>query len=267
MGTGYRGLPEGAAGGGQQFVNEFVILHTNDLHNMLRDERATCLGRIVEVQRAQHPCLLLDAGDAIGAGNVTFKPSGEPILALMSELGYDAMTIGNREFHFTEVGFTTKLNRARFPILCANVRSRGDAKLPVQPYLVLDAPIGRVGIIGLTVAMITERMLSQHVSAYLFSNPVTRGCELAEELRPQVSLLIALTHIGLKADLRLAQLSRRIDLIIGGHSHHLLGEPLWEGSTAIVQAGSHARFVGKVRVRPDDTPCICAELLPLQDAP
>ncbi|MDW8105257.1 MAG: metallophosphoesterase, partial [Armatimonadota bacterium] len=189
-------------------MSGLVILHTNDLHHRLlrRPERAQRLREHVEQERASGaPLLLLDAGDAVSAGNLTFNPGGEPILDLMSELGYDAMTVGNREFHFTEVGFVTTLQRARFPVLCANIRTRGEARLPVQPYVILQTPVGRVGIFGLTVPMITERMLSQHVSAYVFDEPVQRGSELAEELRPQVDLLIALTHIGLPQDVRLAQ--------------------------------------------------------------
>lgn len=240
-----------------------VILHTNDMHNRLRENQAARLRQIVEEERAKAPCLLLDAGDAVGAGNVTFNPAGEPILDFMSDIGYDAMTVGNREFHFTEVGFHTKLNRARFPVLCANVRPRGEARLPVQPSLILSVGTVRVGIIGLTVPMITERMLSRHVSAYVFDDPIRRGCELAEELRPQVDLLVALTHIGLGRDLKIAQTTDKIDLIIGGHSHTLLEQPLREGKTTIVQAGSYARFVGRVTVRVDGSASIDGGLLHL----
>lgn len=244
-------------------MSDLVILHTNDMHNRLREDKAVRLRQIVEEERTKAPCLLLDAGDAIGAGNVTFNPAGEPILDLMSDIGYDAMTVGNREFHFTEVGFHTKLNRARFPVLCANVRPRDEARLPVQPSLVLSAGTVRVGIIGLTVPMITERMLSRHVSAYVFDDPVRRGCELAEELRPQVDLLVALTHIGLSRDLQIAQATDKIDLIIGGHSHTLLEQPLREGKTTIVQAGSHARFVGRVTVQMDGNASMDGALLHL----
>ncbi len=247
-------------------MSTLVILHTNDLHNRLREERATRLREIVEREREQNPCLLLDAGDAVGAGNVTFNPAGEPILDLLSDLGYNAMVMGNREFHFTEMGFNAKLSRARFPVLCANVRARGDARLPVQPYLLLDSPVGKVGIIGLSVPMITERMLSQHVSAYVFDDPITRGCELAEELRPRVDLLIALTHIGLTKDVQLAKTCPSIDLIIGGHSHSLLEQPLREGHVTIAQAGAHARWVGRLELQYADGWQITGGLLSLCDA-
>ncbi len=246
-------------------MSRLVILHTNDMHNALaRDEqRAARLMEIVEVERANPPVLLLDAGDAIGAGNLTFNPAGEAILERMTAIGYHAMTIGNREFHLTELGFTTKLNRARFPVLCANVRARGNAQLPVRSHLILETPVGRVGVFGVTVPTITERMLSHHVSAYVFDDPIRVGAEMAERLRPQVDLLIALTHIGLKQDIELAKRAPQIDLIIGGHSHSVLEEPQREGHVAIVQAGSYARFVGRVEVDLAEQTTISAQLLPL----
>jgi 2',3'-cyclic-nucleotide 2'-phosphodiesterase (5'-nucleotidase family) len=216
---------------------------------------------IVEAERANPPVLLVDAGDAIGAGNLTFNPAGEAILERMTAIGYHAMTIGNREFHLTEIGFTTKLNRARFPVLCANVRARGNARLPVRSHLILETPVGRVGIFGVTVPMITERMLSHHVSAYVFDDPIRVGAEMAERLRPQVDLLIALTHIGLKQDIELAKRAPQIDLIIGGHSHSVLEEPQREGRVAIVQAGSYARFVGRVEVEFAEQTTISGKLL------
>lgn len=246
-------------------MNGLVILHTNDLHNRLmkREDRFARLHEIVQVERANPPVLLLDAGDAVASGNLTFNPAGEPILDRMSEIGYHAMTVGNREFHFTEVGFRTTLSRARFPVLCANIRARGDATLPVRSHLILETPVGRVGIFGVTVPMITERMLSQHVSAYVFDDPVQKGRELAEQLRPQVDLLIALTHIGLARDIELAKEAPFTDLIVGGHSHSVLEQPLWEGRVAIVQAGCHARYLGRVEVELDNPIRIESRLIPL----
>ncbi|GIV16263.1 MAG: hypothetical protein KatS3mg022_1698 [Armatimonadota bacterium] len=260
-------------------MSRLVILHTNDLHNRLvrRPERAERLRETIQRERdaggggmRTRPngteighILLLDAGDAVGSGNLTFNPAGEPILDIMSDLGYHAMTIGNREFHFTEPGFVATLNRARFPVLCANIRARGDARLPVQSHVILDTPVGRVGIFGVTVPMITERMLSQHVSAYVFDDPIRRGCEMAEELRPQVDLLIALTHVGLTRDVELAKIAPSIDLIVGGHSHSVLEQPLREGRTAIVQAGCHARYLGRVEVELDDPVRVEGSLIPL----
>jgi 2',3'-cyclic-nucleotide 2'-phosphodiesterase (5'-nucleotidase family) len=67
---------------------------------------------------------------------------------------------------------------------------------------------------------------------------------LVAEMRPHVECLIALTHIGFKKDVELAQRCPEIDLILGGHSHTVLEEPAMVGKTAICQTGSHGRFGG-----------------------
>ena len=212
--------------------------------------------------------LLLDAGDAVGAGNITFHPGGEPILEAMSAAGYDAITVGNREFHFSKIGFETTLNRARFPVLCANIRRSRlpetpnpqpptpnfRAELPVRPFVIHERENGlRVAIFGLTVPMITERMLSRKVSAYVFANPVMVAAELVPRLREQYKpdLLVALTHIGIQQDRLLAQTVPGIDLIVGGHTHVVLEHGEQAGETLIVQAGSHGRFVGIVEAEWD----------------
>lgn len=244
-----------------------TLIHTNDLHNRLTQAQADQL-RLLRVS-LDGEALLLDAGDAIGAGNVTFHPAGEPILDRMSQCGYDAMVVGNREFHVSRYGFQCKLSRARFPVLCANLLPRrkvereprvddtGDPEghethllePPVMPYLFLQTQGGwRVVIIGLTVPMVTERMAARWVSAYLFLDPVHTARQLVPELRARYAphCLIALTHLGLRRDRSLAEAVPGIDVIIGGHSHDVLEHGMYSGSTLICQTGSHGRFYGRV---------------------
>jgi 2',3'-cyclic-nucleotide 2'-phosphodiesterase (5'-nucleotidase family) len=254
----------------------FTLLHTNDFHNRLTGAQAQRLRRLRDSVGAQG--LLLDAGDAVSSGNILFRPGGEPVLDLMSDAGYDAMTVGNREFHFTRIGFTTALSRARFPVLCANIRPVGTAAsavldssekhadLPVRPYLLPGSADWRIVLFGLTVPMITERMLSRSVSAYVFDDPLAIAAALVPRLREQYTpdLLVALTHIGIKRDRALAESVPGIDLIIGGHTHLVLEQGERVGGTLIAQAGSHGRYVGRVEAEkgetPDAPPCLRASL-------
>ena len=215
--------------------------------------------------------LLLDAGDAGGSGNLTFRAGGEPILERMSALGYDAMTVGNRDFHLTRTGFRCKLIRAAFPILCANVfvspmpseeqlhsdeaAEEQAPSLPVHRYIVRDVAAWRIVILGLTVPMITERMLSRKVSAYVFESPLRCAQRLVPLLRTRYrpDLFIALTHIGFARDRELAAAVPGIDLIVGGHSHTLLPEGEQCVQTLIVQAGSRGSHMGIVEIEKSRT--------------
>jgi 2',3'-cyclic-nucleotide 2'-phosphodiesterase (5'-nucleotidase family) len=112
----------------------FTLLHTNDFHNHLSDVQADYLHRLRAAVGTRG--LLLDAGDAVASGNITYKPGGEPILKTMNTIGYDAMTVGNREFHFSRAGFHCKVGLAQFTVLCANVRlSRQSLSEPAPPEL------------------------------------------------------------------------------------------------------------------------------------
>jgi 2',3'-cyclic-nucleotide 2'-phosphodiesterase (5'-nucleotidase family) len=223
---------------------QFTILHTNDFHNRLDQSSSVKLNRL----KAEHDAILLDSGDAAWAGNVYFRPGGEPIFDLMNDAEYDAMSAGNREFHFTAAGFASKLSRARFPILCANIRPSGTQALPTKPWIIIEKHGVLVGVFGLTVPMVTERMRTASFSAYVFSNPIEAAQIAVGELRKKCDYLVALTHIGLKRDTELAKQCSEIDLIVGGHSHDILAEPRMVNRTAIVQTGSYARNVGIVVV-------------------
>jgi 5'-nucleotidase len=225
------------------------LLHTNDFHNHLSAEQAARLAALRGEIGAKG--LLLDAGDAVSSGNVTFKSGGEPILETMSSIGYDAMAVGNREFHFSRKGFFAKLSLARFPILCANVRSTpadGPNPLPVLPWIPFTIDSVRIVVFGLTVPMITERMLVRKVSAFVFDDPIETARGLVQDLRGQCDIVVCLSHIGLAKDRELARNVPDIDLIVGGHTHAVLPQGEWVGDTLIVQAGWRGHYVGIVDV-------------------
>jgi 2',3'-cyclic-nucleotide 2'-phosphodiesterase (5'-nucleotidase family) len=173
----------------------------------------------------------------------------------MSEVGYDAMSMGNREFHFLERGLKTKTGLARFPILSANLRGQSDElSRTVKPYIVKTLGDTRVALFGLTVPMITQKMLASKFSPYWFEDPLVAAAELVPRLRECADFVIALTHIGLEKDQLLAASVPGIDLIVGGHTHAVLEDLIRVGDTVIVQAGSWGHFLGEVQVSVPDQP-------------
>ena len=291
----------------------FTLLHTNDFHNHLTDVQADYLRQLRTAVGTRG--LLLDAGDAVASGNITYKPGGEMILKTMNTIGYDAVTVGNREFHFSRVGFHCKVSLAHFPVLCANVRlsrqSVADGALPAlssdgssgssggekrtdgtsttaqQVPSHSDPPVAncivktlwnekmslRVVIFGLTVPMITERMAVRHTSPYVFDDPLITAARLVPQLHEtyQPDLLVALSHIGIGQDRKLAEMVPGIDLIVGGHTHVVLEHGERVGNTLLVQGGSHGRFWGRVDILPaadaSSRPQLSAALYPLPKTP
>ena len=244
------------------------LLHTNDFHNHLSPAQA----ETIRLARAKNEnVLLLDSGDAISAGNVGVRPGGEPILTLMSETGYDAMALGNREFHVADALLRLKIGKANFPILSANIRWRDDhgETLPTVPHFLKTLPNGlRVGVFGLTVPMVTTRMAARLVSAFVFDDPVSTARKQIALLRPNVDALIALTHIGLREDERLAAACPEMDLILGGHSHNVLEELKVVGGVPIAQAGWFGHWLGMTTLewaKPSEKPRVTGRIVSLKD--
>lgn len=218
---------------------ELRILHTNDMHGTLSPERARALKPLREESD-----LYFDSGDAIKAGNLAIPLKPEAVWGHLADLGCSASCLGNRETHVLESAFHAKLAGAKHPLLCGNLHDR-EGRFPLLRTLRLDAKGTRVGVFSVMVPMVTAKMKTQAASRYLWDPVLETAAELAAELRPEVDLLIALTHIGHRQDHELAAKCPKIDVILGGHSHTVLERPERVGNTWICQGGSHCRFVGR----------------------
>ena len=241
-----------------------TVFHTSDLHNKLNH----CLAERLRLIRSGSPgSIVLDSGDAISAGNVFWR-FHEPILDLMNSVPYDAMCPGNREFHFLARGLFAKTANAEFPIVSANLRpAKFGFELPVRSSVVIETPEARVGVLGLSVPCITERMLVKRISDAYFDDPCDAAARFVPDLREKCDILIALTHIGIKQDRELAERVPGIDVILGGHTHTVTNEPERVGETYILHHGAFAHHVGKVIIeKSGGRVTVTDELIPLAKA-
>lgn len=219
-------------------MTKLRILQTNDMHGRLGDVHLEKLRAL-----RKESDLYFDCGDAIRAGNLAVPLRPEAVWGHLAELDCTASVPGNRESHVLEGAFQAKIAGLGHPLICANMRTKdGGYRLP--RFHVLEAAGVKVGVFGVMVPMVTERMASKAVSAFLWDQPIPSAQEVAEELRPQVDLLIALTHIGYKRDLELAEKCPRLDAIFGGHSHTVLEQPEYIGTVAVCQTGAHCHYAG-----------------------
>jgi 2',3'-cyclic-nucleotide 2'-phosphodiesterase (5'-nucleotidase family) len=219
-----------------------TVLHTNDFHGTLDPARAERLAALKA--DAREGAVYFDSGDAIKAGNLAIPVRPERAWELLDFAGCDASTLGNRETHVLEAAFRAKLAGARHPIVCANLRQKDGAR-PLPSHVILERGGLRIGVFGVMVPMVTDRMASRHASAFLWDPPLPAAKTQVEELRGQVDCLIALTHIGHRQDLELAASCPELDFVLGGHSHTIVPEPVRVGQCCVCQGGSHGRFVGR----------------------
>ena len=215
------------------------------MHGALTAERARKLGDILS---AGPETLYLDSGDAIASGNLDLRPWDRTVSRL-NELGCAAMATGNREFHPWPTMCRRKTAGAEFPVLAGNVTISGSPVPWLPPSAILTTGSGlRVGVFGLTLALVKPGTWHEKLSRFRFENPIEAARRLACELRPQCDLLVALTHIGLDPDRELAQHVEGIHLILGGHSHDET-DPLENiGGAIICHSGHHARRATRLEV-------------------
>lgn len=244
---------------------QITIFHTSDMHNKLTPE---CAERLRQLKESVPGSLMLDSGDAIWSGNIYWRPGGEPILNMMNNIPYDALCMGNREYHFLGIGVSSKVSKANFPILSANMRaSRDNLEMLTHPYVVFEREGVKVGVMGLTVPCITEKMLVKKLSDYYFVQPIEAAIELVPKLKQEVDVLVALTHIGIKNDRLLAESVSGIDVILGGHTHMVTPETEKVRETYILHHGFFVHYVGKVGIEIESGKIkLTDELIPLEKA-
>jgi 5'-nucleotidase/UDP-sugar diphosphatase len=246
-----------------------TILHTNDHHGHAWASsdggcadvgglaaQATLVRQVrAEVAAEGGAVLLLLAGDVNTGVPESDLCGAEADLEGLALIGYDALVCGNHEFDGGVERWERQLRTSRVPILCGNVRRRSDGEPLARTHLSLDVGGLRVGVVG----VVTEEAASSALSEmwtehYVLDDPVETAARLGEELRADHDVLVALTHLGIYTDPPeraagapgLADRTQVFDVIVDGHTHTLLREPLVVGRTRIVQAGAHGTYVGRL---------------------
>ncbi|MEF2231213.1 MAG: 5'-nucleotidase C-terminal domain-containing protein [Pseudodesulfovibrio sp.] len=221
---------------------ELTVLHVNDSHSYLdaTDETLSPGGeRVVarlggwarlatavdRVRREKPNVVLLHAGDAVQGGLYFREFGGEPEMRLLDRLGFDAMVLGNHEFDKGAEFLAGFLRDTDVPVLAANVSAPGVPALAarLRPYVILFVGGERVGVVGLTTGD-TKFTSSPGPGVSFADEAATARARVAELTALGVDKVILLTHVGLDNDRKLAAAVPGVDVIVGGHSHTLLGD-------------------------------------------
>ena len=266
-----------------------TILHTNDIHSHLtRFSRLATKIKEIRKEKAKknEPILLLDSGDFIvGALYHLLTTTVSLEITLMNILEFDTTTLGNHEFEWGPQALAKLIDIARVngggltvPIVASNIRfnifdSRDDDLKRlydvgvIRSYLVKTLSNGlRVGIIGL-LGEEAEQEAPQSAPVK-FNHNKDFIQHIVDVVRSEgIDLVILLSHSGLDEDKELAKLIKGIDIIIAGHHHNALFQPIRVGNTLIVEAGSYTKYLGKLEVFVDDGKVsLCTyQLIPIND--
>lgn len=235
-----------------------TILHFNDFHGQLLplEVDGKSLGgmariaTMVEGTRGWNDAhstttLLLEAGDILQGTPLSTVFHGEPDFICLNMIGVDAMTLGNHEFDFGQDNLAMRVKQAHFPLISANVRKAATGEPLTQPYATFDIAGVPALVFGLTSKDTPIESNVKNMVGLAFLDPIEVAREIVSEKRADYPIIIALTHIGLDEDLKLAEAVPGIDLIVGAHSHDAVKEPIRLGDTLICQAGSKGIYLGQ----------------------
>jgi len=250
-------------------TKEFTILHSNDMHGDFFAEVAQGSGKLIgglallsgyinRVRREEENVLYVISGDMVQGNIIDSEYKGISTIEIMNCLAPDVVALGNHEFDYGLPHLLFLEKMANFPIVNANLYIRKYNKRLMQPYVILN----KAGFDILFTGIITEKVMDSIAQDKLVGSFVTLE-EASQEVgkicnaykNSDIDLTILLTHIGLDSDIALAKLLQPewgVDLIIGGHSHSMLNEPLKVNGILIAQCGTGTNQIGRFDVVVDD---------------
>ena len=255
-----------------------TVLFTHDLHSHFLPQADgeggesggyARLKTALDRERRAHPdALTVDGGDfSIGSLIQTLYTTQGAELRTMGAMGYDAAAVGNHEFDHTGTGFASMLNAAADSgdpvpaLLMANYKPANDnpdkldiqrsmAAYGVQDYMLLERGGVTYGLFGL---MGVDSHSCAPSSGFTLGDMASNAQRCVDALKAEgAQFIICLSHSGtserrkLSEDERLAEAVSGIDLIVSGHTHSTLTEPILVGDTYIVSAGPYCQNLGSI---------------------
>jgi 5'-nucleotidase len=227
-------------------IKTLTILHTNDWHSRIdpfpdndpkypgQGGAAKRAALISSIRAEQDNVLLLDAGDVFQGTPYFNFYGGEPEFKLMSAMGYEAATLGNHDFDNGIEGLVNKMPFANFPFVNCNYDVKGtllEGKL--KKSIILNKNGLRIGILGVGIDLV-GLVPEANWKGIHYNNPIVAADHEASYLKNErkCDMVICLSHLGFQydtmkaSDHMLAAGSKHIDLILGGHTHTFLEQPV-----------------------------------------
>ncbi len=240
---------------------KLTILYMNDAHGHYSSEKqangqtvggfAKAMTLIEKIRKSNEregrDTLILMAGDLLTGTAYSAVFKGELGVRLMNMMGFSAMVVGNHEFDFGLPNLLKRLKPAmKFPLLSANTLDK-DGKQVFRPYMIkrFRGQKAKILILGLTTEKTPELTHPKNVKGLIFEDPVKVAQKIIQE-QGQDKFVIALTHLGLEKDKKLGILCPGIDVIIGGHSHTSVFDPIKLNGTLVCQAGAYSNYLGRL---------------------
>ncbi len=230
------------------------LYHTNDLHSHFENWPTIVqfLKKKKNVHKEQQEqMILLDIGDHADRFHpITEATKGKANVHLLNQLEYDAVTIGNNEgITFSHDDLDSLYEHAQFPVILSNVYTElGERPNWVVPYHIVTLHNGsKMALLGVTVFY--EKFYE--LLDWKIKDPFQSLKETIQQIKDHVDIIVLLSHLGISDDEIIANEFPDIDVIIGGHTHHVLPEGKEINQTLIAGAGKYGQYIGHISLTID----------------
>ena len=250
---------------------------------------------MIDAEKKKNPdkVLVLDAGDYLmGTFFHVFEINDGFQLNLMKKMGYDIVSVGNHEFDFgpnTIAKIINKnLEKGEIPqIVFANVEFSKKSDLDdefeklfdkeiIKTYTIIEKENLKIGVFGILGDDATE--VAPNSKPLKITNRIKTSKKIVKILREKekVDIVICLSHSGVTKDkngnwagedIELAKKVKGIDLIISGHTHTEIFDPIIVNNTPIVQTGAQGKNLGRYEMNIENGKIKSAkyQLMPVDD--
>jgi len=267
-------VSEGAAVTPVKEEQDTVILHTNDVHGRIVEEKGVIgdakLATVIEKERekSDQTTLVVDAGDAFQGLPISNSTKGEARAKILNEMGYDAMAVGNHEFDFGLDEAKKYKEILNFPLLSSNTYVNG-ARLFEAATIVdknKDVEGDEFVVIGVTTPETATKTHPKNVKGVTFTEPIAEVNKVIEEIQAKALAegkdykhYVVLAHLGVDTttpvEWRGSTLAEALSknpllkgkrvTVIDGHSHTVESTTYGDNVT-YNQTGSYLHNVGKI---------------------
>lgn len=238
--------------GNQPDTTTLIIVSANDMHAKI-DNFPKLKALVDGIRQKNEYVLLVSAGDMFTGNPVVdqYPDKGFPMIDLMNKTGFDLGIFGNHEFDYGQETLKKRIAQANFPLISANFKSTDPQGIHPQPYKIFTMGNGlRVGFVS--VIQLNPAGLPDSHPSKLTGIEFTNGLEKIKEykyLRDSCNVFVGLTHLGFEDDVKLTDDFMEFDLILGGHSHTTVKNPVEYNGVLVMQAGSGLKNVSKITLK------------------
>jgi len=239
------GIDDGSASAYALSHNDFSALAKGYGRVGGLDRVATVVNHI----RSERPdALLLDGGDTWHGSYTCHHTAGQDMVNVMNTLRPDAMTF-HWEFTLGSERVNEIVEDLPFAALGQNIfDSEWDEPTEMfPPYKFFETGGVKVAVIGQAFPYMPIANPGWMFPEYSFGIRDENMQAMVDEVRAQgAELVVCLSHNGFDVDKQMAGIVTGIDVILSGHTHDALPEPVLVGKTIIVASGSNGKFVSRV---------------------